>query len=211
MDRINAGIGNGSNVTYGEELEALSDSLFIQKENGMTLPGWISPDLYTRIIYEGRRLYHFYYGNDEISRLRSGPILHSMRQSMLAKQNNASDPTRLLLYSGHDSFVAALWKLVNITANREASEYLTQPNYCAALVVELRRSNIGKYFVRILWKNNANTEPVEFKEMIQLSCLNRTLCPLETFIEITENLAVADIRKECQLGKSGKFVVRFRV
>lgn len=210
MAKINAGIGNASNLTYGLDLEALSDSLFIQKENDMVLPSWINPELYTRIRLEGRRLYHFYYRSDEISRLWSGPILYQMRQSMLAKQNNASDPERLILYSGHDSFVAALWKLMNIAQQKEGggdhvSEYLTQPNYCAALVVELRRSKMdGKYFVQILWKDNANTEPVEFKEMVQLSCQNRSLCPLETFMEITEGLAVADIRKECQLGKAGK-------
>lgn len=200
MAKINTGIGNGSNLTYGPNLEALSDSLYIQTENKMPLPSWATPDLYTRIRHEGRRLYHFYYRNNEISRLWSGPVLHQMRQNMLTKQNNASDPTRLLLYSGHDSFVAALWKLVNISV----PEYLTQPNYCAALVLELRRNQAdGKYFVRILWKDNSNTEPVEFREVRQMSCQNRTLCPLETFMQVTEPLAVADIRKECSLGNSG--------
>lgn len=215
MARINAGIGNASNLTYGPDLEALSDSLFIQKENNMALPSWLNQDLYTRIRLEGRRLYHFYYRSDEISRLWSGPVLHQMRQSMLTKQNNASDPERLILYSGHDSFVAALWKLMKIAEKTEGGvhvpEYLTQPNYCAALVVELRRSKVdGKYFVQILWKDNANTEPVEFKEMAQLSCQNRSLCPLETFIEMTEGLAVADIRKECQIGKAGFSLLDFK-
>jgi hypothetical protein len=55
--------------------------------------------------------------------------------------------------------------------------------------------------VRILYKDNGSEEPVEFREMAQLGCHNRTLCPLETFMEVTERNAVADIRKECQIGK----------
>jgi hypothetical protein len=46
--------------------------------------------------------------------------------------------------------VAALWRLLDIRGETGRAEeaFLTQPNYCAAVVVELRKSKQKRYVIR---------------------------------------------------------------
>ena len=57
----------------------------------------------------------------------------------------------------HDTFVAALTKLLELTP------FITQPPFASAVLIELRKSTDGKYFVQAVLKNNTITEPISYQ------------------------------------------------
>ena len=71
-------------------------------------------------------------------------------------QNKVNGSKNLLfLYGAHDTFVAALTKLLNITT------FINQPPYASAIIVELRQSAQGNdYYVKVYLKNNTASESI---------------------------------------------------
>ena len=67
--------------------------------------------------------------------------------------------SQLFLYGAHDTFVAALTKLLNI------STFINQPPYASAIIVELRQSKSGEYYVQVYLKNNTASQPINPKLM----------------------------------------------
>jgi hypothetical protein len=63
-----------------------------------------------------------------------------------------------LLYQ-HDTYVAALSKLLNITT------FINQPAYTSSVILELRKqiNSSSKYFVQVYLKNNTADEPINFQ------------------------------------------------
>lgn len=166
----------------------------------MNPPEWVTDSVYERIRLLGRGLYNFYFQETSMARLVSGSILNQLRINIQNKYQNSSTPERLFLYSGHDNYLAGLLKLLNVTKK------ITQPNYASAIVLELHRSKKNKYYVRALWKDNLNTEPIDFNEMAILKCEKKSMCSLDTFMELTESLVVTDVVDECKLGKNICFI-----
>lgn len=68
--------------------------------------------------------------------------------------------SQLFLYGAHDTFVAALTKLLNLTT------FINQPPYASAIIVELRQSKDNAYYVQIFLKNNTASEPINQNAMI---------------------------------------------
>ena len=66
---------------------------------------------------------------------------------------------QLFLYGAHDTFVAALTKLLNI------STFINQPPYASAIIMELRQSAQNDYFVQVYLKNNTASEPINRQPM----------------------------------------------
>lgn len=160
------------------------------------MPTWASSN-YDKIVELGAYIYHFYYLTSEQARLAVGAILKQFRSNILTKKGNESVHTKLFLYSGHDTYVAGLVKLLNLT------EYIVQPPYTSAVVLELRRSieDTSKYFVQCLYKNNTiYDENIEFKSFKIGNCSDY-LCPLEEFLSFTKNLIVEDFKSECKISK----------
>ena len=79
--------------------------------------------------------------------------------------------------------------------------HLTQPNYLAAIVLELRKNAANKYFVRVLFKNNKADEPPSLNEVTILNCTENHMCPIEAFMAKTMALVVTDFGAECKLSK----------
>ncbi len=55
----------------------------------------------------------------------------------------------------HDTYVAAMSKLLNITT------YINQPPYVSAVILELKQEiNTKNYFVQVFLKNNTADQPI---------------------------------------------------
>lgn len=137
--------------------------------------------------------WYFDYRLTEMGKLTSGGILYDMRKNFQSKIQNQT-PNQLFLYSGHDTYVAGLVKLLGLTSD------LVQPPYASAVVLELRKQvNSESYFVQAYYKNNSATEPISFNLLTINGC--DTLCPFNKFIDIIGNLVVNDFSAACQIAK----------
>jgi hypothetical protein len=201
INDLNVAIVNGNVTIY--DLEHIADGIFIEKENNMNLPKW-AQDNYEKIIELGSYIYHFYYLTNEQARLVAGGILNQLRVNIQTKTTNYSSvKSQLSLYSSHDTYVAALVKLLNLT------EHIRQPPYLAAIILELHKSSNNqdsKYFVKCLYKNSTINEKIKYKTMRIGKC-SAVLCPLEEFLMITQNLVITDYQTECKSSSSAlKFI-----
>jgi hypothetical protein len=75
-----------------------------------------------------------------------------MKNNIQNKVNGSKN--QLFLYGSHDTFVAALTKLLNI------STFINQPPYASAIIIELRQSVQNDYFIQVYLKNNTASEPI---------------------------------------------------
>lgn len=190
----------------------VADVLFIEKLNNLTLPDWAEQN-YDRIMSSSGLGFYFDFRWPEIAKLVSGGILKSMRQNIIDKiKHESSSQNQLYLFSGHDTYVAGLMKLLDI------NNHINQPPFASSITIELRKSidnstastsrknskdNLDQYYVKIYYKNNTLDEDIYMREMSMNGC--HTLCPLKTFMELTEKWAVEDFGKECKLSKDGEY------
>lgn len=174
----------------------IADNLFVEKTNGLKLPDWVLP-VYDRLIHSLGWGFYFMFRLPEMARLQSGGILRDMRKNFENKVNKENEEAvnsfqdQLHLYSGHDTYVAALSRLLNITS------YHNQPPYASALALELHRQpETNNFFVQVYLKNNTAGAPINYRKMTMNGC--HQLCPFHKFMEITESLVVHDFTNECK-------------
>ncbi len=107
-----------------------------------------------------------------------------------------------MILKKHDTYVAGLLKLLDVTNG------INQPPFASSITVELRKSldpsasGDQQYFVKLFYKNNSLDEDIYMREMTMNGC--QKLCPLSTFMELTEKWAVTDFVKECHNSDSGR-------
>lgn len=170
----------------------IGNCLFVEKTQGLKLPEWIAP-YYERLIRSLNLGFYFMHRLPEMAKLTSGGLLNDMRTNILNRilMKNSTDQIRL--YSGHDTYVNGLARLLNLTTYNKVS----QPPYASAITLELRKEmNKENYFVQVFFKNNTGDEPIHFHNMKIHGC--DMLCPIDKFMEITENMIVDDFPNACE-------------
>ncbi len=122
---------------------------------------------------------------------KKGGILNEMIKNIMTKVNT-NNLNQLYLYSGHDTYVAGLVKILNLTD-------INQPPYVSSVVLELRKeiNTDSNYFIQAYYKNNTANEPINYQLMTIYGC--DTLCPLNQFIAITNNLVVSNFSSACKV------------
>lgn len=87
--------------------------------------------------------------------------------------------------------MAALTKLLNLT------RYINQPSYASAVSLELRKEvGANNYFVQAYLKNNTAAESINYMNLTIDGCPE--LCPLDKFMQLTDDLIVHDFPSECK-------------
>ena len=87
-----------------------------------------------------------------------GGVLNEMVNNIKLKLANNTD-SQLFLFSSHDTYVAAMTKLLNLT------DYIDQPPYASSVILELRKS-IGtpaQYYVQAYLKNNTVDDDIKLQ------------------------------------------------
>ena len=81
---------------------------------------------------------------------------------------------------------------------------LRQPQFAAAIILELRKSiSDGKFFIKVFYKNNDPSEDtIQLEEMSVGGC--DSLCPLERFFELNSQMELEDIVSACRPSKITK-------
>jgi lysosomal acid phosphatase len=173
-------------VTSFSQVGDICGVLEIEKIYNMTLPDWVTDDVYDEmwaVRTLGRSLM---YPTKETVRLRGGPLLGKMLSNMLSKPNNTDNDMQLYLYSTHDNTMAALlstWDHYNGT----------NPPYASAIIVELHQINEINY-VQVLYRTDLEGDP---NLVLVPGCTE--LCPLTDFQQLMRPLIPKDVQLECQL------------
>nr|CAD7260514.1 unnamed protein product [Timema shepardi] len=124
-------------------------------------------------------------GTEELQRLSTGPLLKEIITNTQAKVNGTLSPDRgLYIYSAHDSNV------VDLLQGLDVFNGILVP-YASAVLIELR-SKSDEYFITVSYKNNTETDPY----LLQLPGCD-TLCPLDSFVELTKPIIPDDLTTEC--------------
>lgn len=168
----------------------VGDCLFVEKTHGLKLPEWVEP-IYDQLLHSLGWGFYFMFRLPEMAKLQSGGVLKDMRNNIELKVNEPDSKDQIRLYSGHDTYVSALTRLLNITS------YINQPPYASAVALELHKElDKENYFVQVFLKNNTAKEEIQFRPMTMDGC--ETLCPLDKFMELTDDLIIHDFQAECK-------------
>ena len=94
-----------------------------------------------------------------------------MVKNIKAKIANSST-NQLALFSSHDTYVAAMTKILNLKPKGEPI-FIDQPPYASSVMIELRKSviNTDKYFIQAYLKNNTAQEPIS-PQLLSIDGLN---------------------------------------
>ena len=117
----------------------------------------------------------------------------------------------LYMYSGHDTSIATILNSLKVFNG-------LAPPYASAILLELFKREEGKHFVRIAYKNDTEVDLVlniiKVVKLISIAIIViyhqampypltlpgcDTLCPLEKFKQLTENLVPKDWSEECSI------------
>ena len=88
-----------------------------------------------------------------------------------------------------DSHLNAMQTLLNI------SPPLSQLNFGAALILELRQDANSLYYVQIRLRNDSLSEPISLKSLKMENC--DELCPLGNFLSLVLDKVVPDLQEAC--------------
>jgi hypothetical protein len=174
----------------------VGDTWFIEKGYNLTLPKW-SEEIYQRVIENVRWGFYFDYRLPEMARLQTGGVLNEMIKNIQLKKSNESQvKSQLALFSSHDTYVAGMTKLLNLTRLNEPI-FIDQPPYASSVTIELRRSTREpfEYFVQAYLKNNTANEPINPQLYSIDGC--EYLCPLDKFLSLTKDSLVSDYKAAC--------------
>lgn len=178
-----------ANMNLDDEWK-IFDCLFVEKTHGLKLPDWVVP-IYDKLQHSKGWGFYFMNRLPDMARLQSGGILKDMRKNINDRVNQKDSKRQLFLYSGHDTYVAALTKLLNLT------RYINQPPYASAVALELRKEvGANNYFVQAYLKNNTADQSINYLNLTINGCPE--LCPLDKFMELTNDLVVHDFPSECK-------------
>ncbi|XP_063373023.1 lysosomal acid phosphatase-like [Cydia amplana] len=172
------------------EVDFLYSTFLSQQEAGLKIPEWTKNyfpnQMRSAFMHSLALLSH----NHTLQRFKVGPLLSEMRENLeksVSYSGEGPAPRSLLVYSGHDVNVVALWRALNYT---EALE----PEYGASLVFELHEELDQGFFVKVFYRNNTKIEvPMELK----LSFCEEP-CRYADFLQYIDTLIPEDWDAECQ-------------
>lgn len=176
---------SGDKIKDIENLEYIYDTLHIEFLNNLTLPNW------TKAVYpqpmQEVSTYSFMIPtwNQQLKRLKTGPLVHEMITHMTEKAKNQLSPNRSLwIYSAHDSTIANLLNTLGVFERHN-------PPYTATVLTELRLKG-DTYLVTLFYRNSSIEEPY----LLTIPGCTPA-CPLEKFTELTKDVIPRDWKVEC--------------
>ncbi|XP_074033682.1 venom acid phosphatase Acph-1 isoform X2 [Leptinotarsa decemlineata] len=172
-----------------EDVFGIFHTLNAEYTMNLTLPEWtkrIFPGVVTEFAIKRGELENF---TPSMRKLNGGRVLQQVVKHMVAKSKNILEPSRrkMYLYSGHDYNVVNILKVLNLFEPHF-------PNYSSSVVIELHHfPDKNDYAVKILHSKSAGED---YEEKQLNGC--EVMCPLETFLNITQKLVPANYTIECE-------------
>ena len=145
---------SGETITSFKGLRNFFDSVEIEKKHNMSLPSWITDNVYSQAETMINTCEDYIYGsagfnkpeNTELLRLKGGMLLKEMINNMDSAVNNNGTGTKHHIFSAHDTTVAAFLRVLGA---KEGVLGLTAPDFAATLTVELWAGSDGTNYVKV--------------------------------------------------------------
>ncbi|XP_076098914.1 lysosomal acid phosphatase-like [Mytilus galloprovincialis] len=167
------------------------DTIFCEQTHNKKQPDWLNADTLKRLNYIQKTYkVKWWYPTHEMAVLKGGNLLKKIYEDMQTKLNTPANLTqKIMVYSAHDSTVAALLKTMKIFNDRT-------PTYSSCVMIELHDDNT----VRILYRNNTFTDDIVTLTLPGCS----EFCDIDQFHTILNDSMPADWRKACGLSDANE-------
>ncbi|EGD74019.1 hypothetical protein PTSG_05716 [Salpingoeca rosetta] len=129
---------------------------------------------------------------EERARLSGGLLLKEMRNEM-QDTIDGSSKYKALLYSAHDTTVAAFLQALNVSHPK------LSPPYAASIRMELYSAGEGKYEVDVLYKMRPEDNADTGIRLVIPGCPKDKPCPFDTFVAATEKLVPSNWHPDCSV------------
>ncbi|XP_017780708.1 PREDICTED: venom acid phosphatase Acph-1-like [Nicrophorus vespilloides] len=166
----------GINITSSFEMMRIWNIYHNLEELGFELPEWVLAQWPQPFAKFG--LQYWKRVADQSAHYVIGPLLKKMNIDTMRKINNTLIPKdrKMFMYSGHDINVVGYLGAIGVF---KENMYI---NYSASILIEVHQVN-DDYFVKVLFDNYDGKE----HQVIKIpACGGVELCPLNTYISITE-------------------------
>uniref|UniRef100_A0A5F8HBA0 Lysosomal acid phosphatase n=1 Tax=Monodelphis domestica TaxID=13616 RepID=A0A5F8HBA0_MONDO len=168
------------------------DTLFCEQTHGLPLPSWASPQTMQHLRQLKDLSFRFLFGMyqpTEKARLQGGVLLAQIRKN-LTWAASASQHSKLLVYSAHDTTLVALQMALGIYNGEQAP-------YASCHMFELYQEDDGNFSVEMYFRNDSTQAPWP---LALPGCSQR--CPLPDFLHLTLPVVPENWEQECQIQSS---------
>ncbi|XP_021357337.1 testicular acid phosphatase homolog isoform X2 [Mizuhopecten yessoensis] len=166
----------------------ITDILFCQYVHNLSLPEWKSVLPFDLVQTIRDVSAANFLPTSEMKKMKAGSLLKEMIENMKTTLNTTAHP-KVYLYSGHDSTVIALLRVLNVFDKRK-------PRYSACVMVEFWKTDIdGTPFIRIIHRNETDSNRTI---TLQIPGCSEN-CPFRDFVRILANHIPGDIKEECKI------------
>uniref|UniRef100_A0A098LZ60 Lysosomal acid phosphatase n=1 Tax=Hypsiglena sp. JMG-2014 TaxID=1550645 RepID=A0A098LZ60_9SAUR len=177
-----------------ESVWSVHDALFCETTHKMHLPAWVTPVVMAKLKELKDFSFNVLFGihrQVEKARLQGGVLLSQIRKNLtLATKDTAPHHLKMLMYSAHDTTLAALQAALNVYNGK-------QPPYASCHIFELYQEDDSNFTVEMFFRNESQKEPY----VLQLPGCNQR-CPLPQFLQLTEPVITQDWKQECQISST---------
>ncbi|XP_044538289.1 lysosomal acid phosphatase isoform X3 [Gracilinanus agilis] len=160
-----------------------------KQTHGLPLPSWASPQTMQRLRQLKDLSFRFLFGMyrpTEKARLQGGVLLAQIRKN-LTWAASASQHSKLLVYSAHDTTLVALQMALGIYNGEQAP-------YASCHMFELYQEDDGNFSVEMYFRNDSTQAPWP---LALPGCSQR--CPLPDFLHLTLPVVPENWEQECQV------------
>ncbi|TKR88977.1 hypothetical protein L596_013142 [Steinernema carpocapsae] len=185
-----------------EDVFGFSDTLKIEKQYNMTLPAWITGDIYNKTQTLGLESFDCIYGgaafglpeNKEMVRLTSGVLITQILKNIEEKINGTNEYL-YHAYSAHDTTLSGLLRTLGA---KQALLGHNLTDYGATVVIELWKLFIDTYGIKVRYSANVES-PIDTITDKVAGCGKAEFCPLQTFVENRKDYIVNNITESCEM------------
>ncbi|KAG7210407.1 hypothetical protein KM043_011939 [Ampulex compressa] len=178
----------GMTISCADDVGSLYGTLRAEDQMKLDLPEWTKhyyPDkLIPLTLYELKLNVY----NDELRRLKGGPLLKKITTDMFAKKGDILKPKdrKMFMFVGHDSSIITLLDVMHVWQDQ-------MPVYNIMVMIELHENHDG-WNVQLYLRNSTAHEPYP---LTIPGCT--TSCPLEQFAEILAPMIPDNWKEECKV------------
>ncbi|RDD45823.1 Testicular acid phosphatase-like protein [Trichoplax sp. H2] len=174
---------NGSHKNIYYAAHEINGALFCMQKHNLTLPHWANSTVLVRLRKIALFVKLLKYSSPIQQKVTAGELLYRMIHDMKSvKSGTKMNPTKLMMYSAHDSNVMAILLALGFHLTKN-------PPYTAAVMLELYKDKNGTYLVQVLYRNSSVTVTLQLP-----GC--KRLCPLNDFEKLTSNVTFPPLNRK---------------
>ncbi|XP_066149409.1 venom acid phosphatase Acph-1-like [Euwallacea fornicatus] len=178
----------GKPINKLQDVFQIYQTLTAEKTMNLTLPEWTEKVYPEKITELAAKQCEVENSNDVLKKLNGGRSLQKVIKDMVAKTEGSLHPheRKIFLYSGHENNVVNVLSSLNLFKTHF-------PSYSSAVLIELHYLRTRQdYAVKVLYVRDVFNSP---EELTVPGC--EVLCPLNSFVRLTENHVPKNYTAEC--------------